>query len=160
MLLRFFRRIAEHAVERQRAIFLRLLKEAAEHVREGKYEKALRLYQRIRGSETAYGAGGCLYKLGRIDEARYALERCLSLQPDFTKASDLLATLPPVNAESQALGAVTVPRSRTLGLLVAAPNLFVAGSFLVAWVFPAWFGVQFVASAPFLMVIELLVVGT
>ena len=69
------------------------LNEASALVSHGQYEDALVLYREIEGALARYGEGGCLLKVGRIKEAKAALEQALALQPDFPKAERLWASI-------------------------------------------------------------------
>lgn len=71
-----------------------LIKQAREHAKNGNYEESLRLFREAGGAEGAYGEGACLYKLGRVEDARIALRRCLEIDPLFIKADTLLDNLP------------------------------------------------------------------
>lgn len=73
---------------------MELLEEAKRFAKEGQYEAALGLFREAGGRDGAYGAGACLYKLGRYDEAREALHHCLELEPQYEKARDLLEKIP------------------------------------------------------------------
>ncbi len=63
---------------------------ANQKAKSGDYEEALRLFREAGGAEGAYGEGACLYKLGRVDDARAALKRCLEIDPLHQKADQLL----------------------------------------------------------------------
>ena len=66
------------------------LREAAVLVRKREYRRALDIYRRIPGPDADYGAGGCLHKLKRYDEAKVAFSRCLRQCPDHPQARRLL----------------------------------------------------------------------
>ena len=68
-------------------------REAAELVRQGDFAKALELYQQLPGPEAAYGAGGCLYKLGRYREAQAVLQQCTQDNPKLAPALALLQAM-------------------------------------------------------------------
>ncbi len=53
---------------------------------EQRYDDALEAYRRAGGAEGAYGEAVCLRYLGRDDQVREALGRCLSLDPEHTDA--------------------------------------------------------------------------
>lgn len=70
-----------------------LLTLANQKAKAGDYEEALRLFREAGGAEGAYGEGACLYKLGRCEDARAALMRCLEIDLSFDKANVLLERL-------------------------------------------------------------------
>jgi len=70
-----------------------LLEQANRLEEDGNYQDALALFSQIGGSECEYGKGVCLYKLGRLEEARESLIECLCDPLTYDKAFALLQKL-------------------------------------------------------------------
>ncbi len=57
------------------------------------YERALAHYKQEDSAVCHYGAGLCLYKLGRLKEARLEIDHCLKIDPNFSRAKKLIKLL-------------------------------------------------------------------
>lgn len=74
-------------------INIHLIQEALQFYQDGHYEAAIDVFQQIGGADGAYGEADCQYRLGRSDEAREALNRCLALDPDHEYALALIEAM-------------------------------------------------------------------
>ena len=130
-----------------------LLTEAGELVGQQRYGEALELYRRGDGAMAWYGQGGCLYRLGRYQEAKAALERCVELAPDFAEAPELLERVEQ-SASSAPRGATAAAvRPRADGTATGRPPRItkLSGLFLVlTGLGPLW-GVLFLGWHPVTM---------
>ena len=95
-----------------------MLEKAKGLAKQLKYEEALQLFQQVKGAEGAYGEGACLYKLGRHNEAREALNRCLEIDPFFERADILLKKLTPESSSGFSL-----PPTKTIPPQVPGINM-------------------------------------
>jgi tetratricopeptide (TPR) repeat protein len=95
-----------------------ILEQAKALAKEGHHEASLALFKEAGGVWGAYGEAACLHKLGRDDEAREALKRCLELDPKNQKAATLITNLrAPERKSTDGLGIALDPHQReeTLG---------------------------------------------
>jgi len=103
---------------------------ANQKAKAGDYEEALRLFREAGGAEGAYGEGACLYKLGRREDARAALKRCLEIEPLHEKAEQLLRKV----AGSRVTARSDRQRGKDLGVILGRffkYGAIVLGIFLV-----------------------------
>lgn len=70
-----------------------ILDQAKRSAKQGDYNAALQLFQKVGGGQGAFGEAACLHRLNRDNEAREALERCLEIDPSNEKAQVLLAKI-------------------------------------------------------------------
>jgi len=65
------------------------IEEAKQLAKSGDLEFALNLFRKAGGPEGLYGAAACLFKLGKIEEARESIRKCLNSDPLHEQALKL-----------------------------------------------------------------------
>lgn len=70
-----------------------LLEKGKRLAKEGDFSGALEAFKRAGGADAHFGEAGCLYKLGRPEEAKAAAEECLQMDPTHKPCRELMDRL-------------------------------------------------------------------
>lgn len=112
------------------------LKQGVQLAREGRFDEALELFQHLAETssdnpEPLYLAGACHFKKRNYAEARKLWEQVLRIDPNHSKAKDMLSKLPaeqapenlssPAGAATPAKSAVSVKKGKTKHLFAFQP---------------------------------------